>query len=218
MGSKIVTAVSHCGQDQPKLLVALGIRVRDAMYSTAGAVLYPSPPVTLTVFTAQVGTADTTQGNAAGRGTGATTTRNTGATTLFTSLDKLKLYANLTWKGNAANLRASGFYLSTDPVPHGIPAVPVIKEIKKGKLALSAKILLAKTTSVLNQKKESCNNIVQTSATGLAGSFTTVLQIKNMHKLVIPNLTYNKEMWYQVARSNAAGQSAFSTPVPYIGQ
>jgi hypothetical protein len=218
MSTKIVTAVSHCSAEQPKLLIALGIRVRDAMYSTAGALLYPSPPVSAATFATQVGGADTTQGNAAERGKPATTTRNVNAGTLFTSLDKLKMYANSLWKGNAANLTASGFYLSSDPTPHGIPDVPVIKSISKGALALSAKILLAKTTSVLNKKKESVNNIVQTSATGLAGSFNTVLQIKNMHKLVVPNLTYNKEMWYQVARSNAAGQSAFSTPVPYIGQ
>ena len=218
MSTKIVTAVAHCSDRQPKLLVALGIRVRDGMYSPAGVLLYPNPPVVGATFTTQVSDADTTQGNVTGRGKPATSSRNTGASALFASIDKLRLYANMLWKGNAANLLVSGFYLSSDPTPHGIPDVPVIKSIKDGKLALSAKILLAKTTSTLNKKKESVTNIVQTSATNTPGSFVTVLEIKNMHKLVIPNLTYGKQMWYQVARSNAAGQSAFSSPVSFIAQ
>ena len=220
MGSKIVTAVSHCGEGQHKLLVQLGIRVRDAYFTardSSGALLYLNPPVSQATFTAQVGAADTAQGNVMGRGTSATTNRNTDTTSLFTSLGKLKLYANLQWSGNEANLRASGFYLSTDPVPHGIPAIPVIKSIKNGELPNSAKILYAKENP-LTKEKGKIENIVQMATTNAEASFATVLETSSMRKLVIPNLRRGVEVFIRIARKNTAGHSAWSVVHPFILQ
>ena len=56
------------------------------------------------------------------------------------------------------------------------------------------------------------------AATDIEANYVTVLQVKNMHKLLIPNLTRSVEQFFRVARSNAAGQSPFSKGVGFIPQ
>ena len=220
MGSKIVLAVMHCTEQEPKAVIALGIKVRDAMYSPAGVLLYSatSNPITAANFAGYVSVADSAQGNVKNRGTSATTARNTGVAALFTALGKLLLYANGLYKGNKTNLEAAGFDTSADPSPHPVPDAPVIKTIINGPLAHTAKIMLAKVTSILNKKKESVTYIVQMNTVNSAVGMTTVLTIKNQRKLVIPGLTRGKEIFFQISKSNAAGESPFSPIVGFVPQ
>ena len=218
MSTRIVEAVMHCTQKEPDLVIDLGIRIRDGLYSPAGLALYATPPIDEATFAAQLDAADTAQGNAKTSGKGSTTTRNAAIFTLYTSIDKLRLYVNGLYKGDKEKLEVSGFDTSKDPAPHPIPDEPVIKSIKDGPVAHSAKILLAKTTSTLNKQKDSVTYIVQMAGTNVEASYVTVLEVKDSRHLLIPGLTRGVEQFFRVAKSNAAGKSPFSTPVSFIPQ
>ncbi|MBI3501389.1 MAG: fibronectin type III domain-containing protein [Bacteroidetes bacterium] len=216
MSTKIATAVMHCTQQQPKKIIERGIKVRDGLYASP---LYATPPVTKANYTPLVDAAVTAQGDVKGGGKNATTARNTATTALFLTLEKLLLYVNGLYKGDKDKLSKSGFDISSEPAPHGIPDAPVIKKIENGDTPHSAKIFLAKTTSPLDTQKESVNFIVQMSDDDSADeNFKTVLQTKNQHKLVIANLTRGKEEFFRVAKANAKGQSDWSNTVSFIPQ
>ena len=218
MSSKVVTAVMHCTQQEPKEVIAVGIRVRDALYSPDGVALYANPPVDEATLTAQVAVAGTAQGNVKNGGKSATTTRDAEVATLFTLLGKLILYVNGLYKGDKAKLEASGFDTSDDPTPHPIPDQPVIKSIKDGALAHSAKITLAKITSTLNKKRDNVTYFVQMATTDVEANYVTVLETKDKDELLIPNLTRGVEQFFRVAKSNAAGKSPYSASVAFIPQ
>ena len=214
MAQKIVFATMGCSKHEPKLVIERGFKVLNGAYENL--TLYPHLPKDEEEFTGVLNAANFDEQNVKTVGV---VVRDASTAKLFGVLDETVLYTNGLYKGNAEKLKLSGFGLSNDPSPHGVPIPPVIDRIEKGKFTLSAKIFLTRKKGGETAKKERVNYIVQVAVVGADPLvWTTDLQTTSSRKLVLLNRVKGKELLIRVAKSNSAGQSDWSNNSPFIPQ
>ncbi len=214
MATKITVATMGCAKNEPLKIIKRGFSVRDGIYEYETE--FATPVVTRVIFEAKLEKANSDQINVKTVGV---VVRDASSFDLFGILDLLCLYTNGLYKGKPEKLKLSGFGLSSDPSPHGIAAIPVIDRIVKGGFTLSMKIHLVKKTGGEVAKREKVNYIVQVAVAGTDPLvWKTVLETSNSRKLLILDCVEGKKLMVRIAKSNAAGQSDWSSPVSYIPQ
>jgi hypothetical protein len=209
-------AVMHCTAKEHARLIDRGTLVVAGL--NANSTIYPDPNPKPDELSLEVGLLVTLSGQAKVN-TQKKEARDQQASKLFGMLLEETHYVNKVAKGDRATILLSGFEASAEPSPRPVPDVPVIKRVENGSAPHSAKIFLAKTTSVLNTKKESLNYIVQMCTDdSKEENWKTVLHTQNSKKLLVLNLVRGQEYFFRISALNARGQSDWSETVAFIAQ
>lgn len=206
-------AVMHCKKTELKKVVSLGQKVyNDGVYKNTGAYANPNPDDA--TFKGQVKDAVETVAAATGGGVDETALARKMVGILFDTMKNVSLpYVNGLYLNDEANLLLSGYDVNDVPVVHGIPDPVVIKRIVDGPLTHSAKIFIDKPA---NAKKQRLTYTVFMSYDDVEANYKPVLSVTNMTKLIVPNLTRGKEVWFYVIAGNAAGGSETVSGVKFL--
>jgi hypothetical protein len=217
MAQRMALAVLHCTKKQPEKVINLGNRLLDGLY--VKILLFPDPPIAKADFKILLKAASESQTEADGGGIKDTGQRDQDVLALFEVIKELRDYVNRLYKGNKVNILDSGFDANTEPSPHSLPDVPIIKEIRIGPLPHSVKIILSKKRNSQILRHESLDYIVQMAIDpGMDENFDTVLITRNQYHLIIDKLTRGKEIFIRIATKNSRGQSDWSNVTSFVSQ
>jgi hypothetical protein len=205
-----------CSQDDYEAINELGTRVYDTLY--ANPLIYPNPPKTNVQLKTVLDLSIDAQSNVKGGGKQATTRRNNRSKVLHDMLEQeILTYVNGLWRGNKENLELSGFPVSKEPEPHGVPETPVIKRIEKGPVPGSVKIILEPRSGSDIQKKERLMYFVY-KGTDPINSTTDeqVLTTSNSKAIIITGVQRAVDYFYTLFAHNGKNGSELATKVRFM--
>jgi len=185
--------------------------------------IFLTPPVTLLVF--EAANEQLTALIAQAKGNSAMLEdRDAQAQVVFDYLGQLLLYVKQLAKNDITIINKSGFDANSQPVPTVAPDMPIISEVKEGKVAGTYKILLVKRklkvllAKKANKTKGNRYEVETTLTPTVESSWVEQLDNAASNELIITGLPLLTKTFIRVIASNSAGKSQPSAPFPFTPQ
>jgi hypothetical protein len=218
MAKKVYTAIMGCGPEEHDQINVVGQNVYDNMYDKYAA-MFVTPPVADADFLKQVtnSTAAQTRALESG-GKQDIADRNTESRLTYDMLNvKTKPYVNNLYRGDKSKLSKSGFRISKEPEPHGVPLAPRCKYAKNGKEQGSVKFILEKLAFPEGQPRETLKfYIYMTEDPESVENLKLVVKGASTRNLIVKNVTRGKDYYYYITAMNSAGESERSERIRYM--
>ena len=218
MSTKEYLAIMGCTKDDHKTINVLGGNIYTNLY-VDNAGMYLLPPITKVDFKAQLDISVAAETKAEEeRGKQDIIDRDEQSAIFYDMMNiELKPYVNKLYRGNKANLAKSGFRVSKEPKPHGLPLPPKCQRAAKGEENSTVKFFLAKLAWPDGQSPEKLTFFVYVSEDpDKMDNLKMVCKTTNSRKLIARNVTRGKDLYYYITAQNAAGESDYSDRIKFM--
>jgi len=219
MGTKISTvALGYPEKDYNGMLSVSKNTYDNGLYSTLYMALFPDTQTSKVDYKTQLDKSDAAETRVnEGGSTHDTTVRNNE----FASLHVMNVanvnYVNQLFRGNKINLEKSGFPLSKEPSPIGVPDPVVIRKATNGPVPGSVKLFINPMTGALSKKRTPrIYYIFVTDDPNSTDNLKCVLHTTSSRKLIVTGVTRGKDQYYYITCETSAGESELSGRWKYM--